>query len=383
MTNMTSSAQRQDDKNVNGNNGSPSEQGDDTSSFPLSGPIDVRSFALSGILMLMVLYTLYFSAPIMIPITLAFMLNFLLSPMVLWLERIHIPLGIGAALVLAGALGVGGGAVYLLSEPAAEWASQAPKNLRDLEFKLQELKKPIEEIKRATERVDELTDLDQREEKQVVALGNANLMTILLEGTPTLLAGVLVILITLYFLLASGDSFLSKLVSSIPRLREKKRAVEIVRKIQGDVSIYLFTVTLINLGLGVFTSIATYFLGVPNPLLWGAMAAVFNFAPYIGALASTLVLTLVGLSTFEVTSHALIVPAVFVMLTVLEGQLVTPMILGSRLALSPVIVFLGILFWGWFWGVIGALMAVPILVSLKIVCENVETLRPLSRFMGR
>ncbi len=347
------------------------------------GPIDIRSVALSGIFVLMVLYTLNVAAPIMIPITLAFMLSMLLSPIVGWFTRARIPQSLAAGLVLSIALGTVGAALYLLAEPASEWAERAPQNLRELEFKLSKLKEPIEDVRKATEKVEELANLDDSPEKLSVEVGRKSILAVLFEGTPRMLAGLVVIIVLLYFLLASGDSFLRKLVTTIPRLHHKKRAVEIVRTIQRDVSLYLFTITVINLGLGVCTAIAMYWLNMPNPALWGAMVAIFNFAPYIGALFSLVILSVVGVITFDTLAQALVAPATFFALTLVEGQLITPTILGNRLSLSPVIIFVGILFWGWFWGILGALIAAPILVSLKLVCGNIEKLRPVAEFMGR
>jgi predicted PurR-regulated permease PerM len=162
---------------------------------------------------------------------------------------------------------------------------------------------------------------------------------------------------------------------------ERRRIVSIARRVQSDMSRYLAAVALINVLLGTAVALSMHLLQMPNPLLWGVMVAVLNFAPYIGALVSAAVLTLVALTTFPSIAEALMVPGTFLALTILEGQLITPAVLGRRMALSPAIVFVSVIIWGWLWGIAGALMAVPIATSLKVVCDHLPTLGLLGSFL--
>ena len=148
------------------------------------------------------------------------------------------------------------------------------------------------------------------------------------------------------------------------------------------ISTYLFTVTLINISLGVVVGLAMYALKVPNPALWGVMVGLFNFIPYLGDIVSFSVLTIVGLLTFEEIWRSLMVPGVFYLVTALEGYVLTPLILGRRLSLNPVAIVLSVLFWGWMWGVLGGLLAVPILVVIKTVCDHVESLKAFGEFLA-
>ena len=150
----------------------------------------------------------------------------------------------------------------------------------------------------------------------------------------------------IYFLLASGNLFLQKLVRVLPRFQDKRIAVTIVRQIEKDISLYLLTVTMINAGLGVAVGTAMYGLGMPNPVLWGVMAGCFNFIPYLGAIASAIVLTLVASLTFDQLGRILLVPVVFIALNELEGMIVTPAVVGKRLSLNPVAIFIWLLLWG-------------------------------------
>jgi predicted PurR-regulated permease PerM len=194
--------------------------------------------------------------------------------------------------------------------------------------------------------------------------------------------GVAVTVILLFFLLASGDLFLRKLIRVLPRLEDKRRAVEIARQVERDISAYLSTVTMINLGLGAAVAAGFAILRVPNPLLWGAMVTLFNFVPYLGPAVSYAIFVMVGLVTFETVPHILAPVLTFLVLNVIEAYLVTPLVLGRRLTLNPVVLFVGLTFWGWMWGIAGAILAVPIMAVLKIFCDHIEPLAPIGEFLG-
>ena len=190
-------------------------------------------------------------------------------------------------------------------------------------------------------------------------------------------------LVLLYLLLASGDLFLQKLVRMMPTLRDKKRAVEISHEIQQNISNYLFSVTLINFGLGLAVSGGLFFMGVPNAAMWGLCVAVANFVPYFGPVAGVIVLGAVGMLTFETLGKGLLPPAWYLLLHLLEANLITPLLLGRRFTLNPVVIFVSLIFWTWLWGVPGALLSVPILVSIKVVCDRVPAMSSVSELLSR
>lgn len=189
-------------------------------------------------------------------------------------------------------------------------------------------------------------------------------------------------MVLLYFLLASDDMFLRKTIAVTPRFSDKKRAVDIAHQVEIAVSRYLVTVAFINVILGVAVGIAMYLMGVPNPVLWGVMVGLLNFIPYIGDIVSFSVLAVVGLLTFDPLWQSLMVPGVFYLLTAIEGYFITPLIVSRRLSLNPVVIILSVLCWGWIWGVPGALLAVPILVAIKTVCDRVESLQVFGEYLG-
>ena len=202
-------------------------------------------------------------------------------------------------------------------------------------------------------------------------------------GTQTFLAGVLVVCVVLYFLLASGDMFLTKVIRVLPKLEDKKRAVQIARETEDQISAYLGATTVINIVFGAVVALAMQLLGMPSPLLWGVVAGLTNFIPYLGGIACTLILFIVPLLQSDSIGRAFMVSGVFFLINTLEGNFLTPMILGRKLNLNPVVIFIGVLMWGWLWGIPGTLLAVPIMATIKIVCDRIEKLVPLGEFLGQ
>lgn len=347
----------------------------------LQGPIDVRSIALTGIFLLLFFYTLYFGRDFFLPVTLAFILSFLLAPLVRGLARFYIPYALGAGLVFTIVLGTASYGVYRLSTPASEWIAKAPQSLQDVRLKLRQFKQSIDKVMRATKQVEQITDMGEKTE--TVQIAGPGFGRVMLIQTQQFIVGSGVMFILLFFLLSSGDLFLRKLVRVLPRLQDKKRAVEIVRQIEEDISTYLFTVMLINLGLGAAIGLALFFLGMPNPVLWGVMATLLNFIPYLGALTGIMVVTLVATLTFDPIWQILLAPSVYLLLNIIEAYFVTPVALGRRLTLNTVAIFLWVIFWGWLWGAAGALVAVPLLAILKIICDHIEPLAPIGEFLGQ
>jgi predicted PurR-regulated permease PerM len=345
-------------------------------------PFGVRSIALTGLFVLASFYTLYFGRAFFLPIILALLLDFLFSPVVRALKKLHIPEALSAGLVVFGLLGGLALGVYQLSGPAYEWAQKAPQTMRRLEAKLRDFKKPVQTMSKATEQVEKITQVGGSRQPPTVEVRTESLGERVFSQATDLVANGMVMFILLFFLLASGDLFLRKLIRVLPSLADKKRAVEIARQIETDISAYLVTITIINVGLGVAVWGITTMLGVPNPLLWGVLAMVTNYIPYLGAIIMMVVLAMVGFLTFKDTTQAMMVPLSFVGLNILESYLVTPMVLGRRLTLNPVVIFLALTFWGWLWGITGALLAVPIMVVVKIFCDHSEPLRPLGEFLG-
>jgi predicted PurR-regulated permease PerM len=342
--------------------------------------VEIRSLAITGLFVLAAFYTLYFARAFFLPIVLAVLLDFLLSPIIRALKRARIPEPLGAAFVIIGLLGVTGGAVYGLSGPAKEWLQRLPTSVRAAEDRLRALRTPVEQVTKTAEQVEEATKVGEAQE---VVVRGPSLIERVFGTTQTIVTTAIEVIILLYFLLAAGDLFLQKLIKVLPQLKDKKKAVAIARETEASISTYLVTVTLMNIGLGLAVSAVMYLVGMPNPLLWGALAALAEFVPYLGATALVAVLSLAGLITFDELGQALLVPAAYLGVNLLQSQFIYPLILGHRLTLNPVAILVGLVFWWWIWGIPGAFLAVPLLATFKIFCDHIEALAPVGEFLGQ
>lgn len=271
--------------------------------------------------------------------------------------------------------------ISVLAEPAEQWLAEAPKTIRELKTQIVETKGNFANIQELAEEVDDIASVDTADGPQAVVLEGPGMLEGLLGGLPYMLTGAAIVTFLTYFLLASGDSMLRRLTRCARTWAGRRRIVTIVRDIQNDLSTYLATVTIINVCLGAAAAACMYLLDFPNPLLWGTMVGLLNFAPYVGALASVLILTIVGLTSADTLLGALVVPLITMTLTIFEGQLITPSVLGHRMSLNQTVIFISVLFWGWLWGVAGALMAVPIMTSLKVWLDHMPTHQHLSAFL--
>ena len=342
---------------------------------------EIPSVAITLLLVLAVFYTLYFARSFFLPVVLAVLLDFLLSPIIRVLKRWRVPESLGAAIVMAGLLGLVGAGAYTLTDPAREWVAKAPESLQKIQSRLQKLRKPVEQVSRTAEQVEEATNLGPSRVQEVVLRG-PTIRERIFGSTQELLTGGLEMVVLLYFLLAVGDLFLEKLIKVLPQLGDKKKAVAIVRETEASISTYLFTVTLVNIGLGLVVALVMHLVGMPNPLLWGALAGLAEFVPYLGATVMLITLSLAGLVTFPQLSHAMLVPGAYLAVNLVQANFVTPTVLGRRLTLNPVAILLGLVFWWWLWGVGGAFIAVPILATFKIFCDHIEALAPIGEFLG-
>ncbi|HRK96210.1 MAG TPA: AI-2E family transporter, partial [Rhodospirillales bacterium] len=346
----------------------------------------IQSFAITGLFVLASIYAIYLAKPILMPVVAAVVLYIVLWPVVRLFARFRVPTALGAAVVVSGLLGIAATGVYVLADPAAAWLAQAPKVLSQVQAKI---RAPVEELNKAREQVEGLVET-RRGSRLAAASGDDGGMkvgvvnaAIVVLGTVQQVGVTLLITVALLFLLlSSGTMFQEKLVRSLPRFRHKKQAVAITNQIQKDISAYLATVSLINAGLGLAIGLGLYAVGLPNAALWGTMAALLNFAPFIGFAIGTTVVFIVGLLTFDTLTQALLPPLVYILCNLLEANVVTPILLGRRLTLNAVVVFLAVLVWGWLWGVSGALLAVPLLAVMKVIADRVDGLGGLSEFLG-
>ncbi len=343
-----------------------------------------RSVEITVLTVLALLYTMYFARTFLVPVVFALLLNFLLSPVIRVMGRIRLKPPLAALLVILLLVAGTVGAAYQLAGPAQRWATIAPQSFAKAQDKLKRIILPMQKVSQSVDRAaDAVGGKADDKAPDVVVQSGPSMSSRLFGTTQRLVTGMLEVSILLYFLLAGGDLFLQKLIKVLPHFSDKVKAVEIARATESAVSAYLSTTLIVNVLEGVVVALALHFLGLPNPLLWGVLVVFLEFVPYIGAFAMTIVLTLAGLSTFPDTGRALLIPGSFLAINLIQANFVSPLILGNRLTLNPVAIFVGLTFFFWIWGVPGAFLAVPLLATFKIFCDHIASLAAIGEFLGQ
>ncbi|HEY4192893.1 MAG TPA: AI-2E family transporter [Mesorhizobium sp.] len=363
-----------------------------TDNTPSSGQVPVASDVradirlmrsmLVGLFLFAAVFALYYGRDFFMPVILAFLLALMLTPIVRLLRKHGVPEAISATLLVLLSLGFATTAGYLLSGPAIDLVNNAPSIGQQLSERLDHLRRPFEKLMKITEQIGALTEPSQQPGVSRVVVSQTGIVS---QAAGSVLSGVTsitIVFVLSLFLLASGTMFYEKIVQSFTRMSEKKRALRVVYDVEREISRYLLTVALINAGLGVAVALGLWALGMPNPMLWGATAALLNFLPYIGALMNVVLVGVIALISFDSIAYAMLAPAFVLLCNIVEGQFVTPMIVGRRLEINSVAIFIAIAFWSWMWGFVGALMAVPLLVVVKVFCDHFDGLRHVGNFLS-
>ena len=344
-------------------------------------PQDSRTVLLACIFTLMAFYTLYFTAELVVPLSFAILLKLLLTPGYRALTRWHVPGPLAALAMMALLASLLSGLAYGLAGPATDWFNKLPQSLPRIEEHLSLLREPLQRLFGLIGKLEQATQPGSAA-TSAPAIEGSTLAAYLFSGTRSILTGFGITALLLFFLLAAGDIFMRKLVEILPSFGDKKRAVEMSRKIGQEISAYLVTITIMNALVGLATFGTMWAIGLANPVLWGAVAFILNYVLILGPLTGLAMFFAAGLLTFPTLLHALLPPAAYLAIHLVEGEAVTPMLVARRFTLNPVLVIGSLIFWDWMWGIPGALLAVPLLATAKIVCEHVRPLMPVGHFLG-
>jgi predicted PurR-regulated permease PerM len=351
----------------------------DETEMPL--PSDPQTFFLGGLFALGVFAVLYLASAIILPVALAFVLNLLLQPAVRLLGRLHLPRAVGALLSILLVIAALVGFVAALSVPAANWAERLPEGIPRLEAHLQVMKGPIQALQKVIQQAEQAADAPPGRGSIVSVRRDLGITGALFAGTRSVLDGLFTTVLVLYFLLVAGNIFLRRIVEILPTFTNKRQAVDISQQIQEDISAYLVTITAMNAAVGVTTAFAMYVCGLGDPLLWGTTAFLLNYIPILGPLFGVCIFVLVGMLSFESLWWALLPPVLYFGIHLVEGERLTPMLLARRFTLNPVLIILSLVFWFWMWGVLGAILAVPMLAIVKIISDRLRPLKALGHFL--
>jgi len=362
-------------------------------------PVDTRSVALTVLAVLAVIFVLHWARTFFIPLMLGIMTSYALSPIVNRMQKWRIPRAIGAAVLLIGIVGGTGALGYSLSDEAAQWVETLPdaaqkfrKALRKewgtTDGAMEQMQKAAVQLESAAnETITPVATAPKGVTRVLIEKPKLNITDHLWTGTlgAVVFAGqaVMVFFLT-YFLLVSGDIFRRKLVRITgPTLSKKKVTLKVLDEITVQIQRYLLVQIFTSIMVGVATWLAFHWIGLEHAAIWGIVSAVFNMIPYLGPVVVTGGTGLVGFLQFGTLNMALVVAGISLVITTLEGYLLTPWLTGRASRMNAVMVFVGVLFWGWLWGVWGLLLGIPIMMMIKAICDRVEDLKPVGELLGK
>ena len=348
-----------------------------------SRQMTIATASITILAVLAVVYSLYFARAFLVPIVFAILFAFLLSPLVRLLEKLKLPTVAAATLVMLALLAVLVLAVYQLRGPVQTFLNDAPQSVAKAQTQIGKFLQPLERVSENAAKVAAAAGVAAQGAKpaQVEVVG-PSMASRLAGTTQRLIGGLLQVLLLLFFLLAGGDLFLEKTIGLLPLLQDKKKAVRIARQVESAVSVYLIANLGINIVEGVMLGLALWAIGLPNALLWGVIVVGVEFIPYIGAIVMIVALSLASLAAFSDLKHVLLVLGAYILANFIQGNIVTTLVLGRRLALNSVALFTGLAFWFWIWGIPGAFIGVPLMSVIKICCDHIEALAPIGEFLG-
>ena len=355
----------------------------DASTDPL--PATRRPRASAALLVLATLavgYTLWAAQGLLLPILLGMFFALVGNPIIRFLQRLHVPRFMAALVLVVGGIT---GAVLLgnqLVVPASDWFRDVPRELRELAPKLRQLAKPMQDANLAAQNIARAAGGEGAKRVQVVRTQVDDPYKVL-ATTPRLLASVLAVVLLTFFFMVYGEQLQRHAIALLPGRQKKKFTVEILHSMEHEISRYVLTISVINTVMGLLFAGILFALDMPLPeaLLWGTLVAILNFAPYVGPLIGMGLMLLVGFVSYKDPWMSVLPAAIYLVLHTLEGQIITPIILGKRMALSPLVLILALMVFGWLWGIVGLLLAVPLLVCVKLVLARVEGMEGWARLL--
>lgn len=324
-------------------------------------------YALIGIFLILFTALLSYGRGVFLPITVALVIGTILAPLTNKAAQNGIPHAATAAILVLGMIGLLSTGIVLLADPVRDWIGRAPEIGANLREKLSIFDTVFDALNRIRDA------LGAAPSQNKMSFDVSNLVQPALASLTPAVGQLLIFFGTLFFFLAHRNRLKESIVRFGSARESRLRAIRIWNEVEASLATYIATVTGINACVGIIVGIACYFLGLPSPWVWGVLAFALNFVPYIGP--GTMIITLlgVGLVTFNSFYQALIAPLLFIGMSTVEGQFVTPTILGARLTLNPLFIFLSIAFWAWLWGPFGALLAVPLLIVTIVIINQFAT----------
>lgn len=350
---------------------------------------DPLRVSIHGLFGLAILYTLYLAHEVILPITLAVLASLLLAPLVNALARRGLPKVIGAGVLLLLLVSAIAGTTVMVSKPMLEWLEHAPRGISRLLVQDGEVRDLLDRMTTSAREVeDAVGELREGgaaagEEPTTVVLESESWRGQLLVNAWDSAAAITLALALSYFLLVSGNRLIANYVAQLPTRQKRRDTLYMVRDCQREMARYLAVITVSNSLVGILTAIMAWAVGLPSPAVWGVLATLLRFVPYLGVVITVGLLLLVSAGNLQEPFMIVVVPLGYLLLNAIVGFFLEPWIHGYRLSVNPVLIFLSIFFWGWLWGPIGVLLAVPLMTMIQVVLRHVQALQPLYRVISR
>jgi predicted PurR-regulated permease PerM len=325
---------------------------------------------------------LYVAQAAFIPVALSLLLALILSGPVELLHRVHVPRGVSAVLIMVAIIGIAAGLSDYLAEPAQHWFAEAPRTVRVIGKKIRPLSQFMTRIDELRNSADNIGGAARAPSPPAPAVPAQSAPAQLFAATREVVVSTVTVIILTLFLLTGGPPMLARMTSAVVSDLNVSHVIGVIEKVRREVGRFYVTTALINVGLGLATGCAMMWCGMPNPFLWGTVAGILNFVPYAGPTAALILLTIVAFVSFDAFASVAAVAGSFLALIALEGQVVQPLLVGRRLQLNPMLVFLALWFGGLFWGIAGIVLATPALAALKVAAENSSHGKPLVDFLS-
>lgn len=341
---------------------------------------ELKTVFLGGIFLLLFLTLIHAASDLVIPVVLAFILKLVFQPVQRFLEARRIPRLIAALMVVSLLIGGTAALATALSDPAGIWAEKLTDSLPKLQKRLGALIHHVESAQKIMVNAESMTQ-GAGPKIMPVAVQGTRLFDRLFVSTRAFFSAMFTTILLFFFLLASGDTFLRRLVEILPRFQDKRQAVDISQQIERDISRYLMTITFMNAAVGLATGLAMALCGREDAALWGAFAFMLNYVPIIGPLTGFVIFLLVGFLNNDAIGPAVLPGLLYLCIHISESSFITPLLLAKRFTLNPVLVILSLVFWYWMWGLPGAILAMPMLAITKIICDRITSLKPLGHFL--
>jgi predicted PurR-regulated permease PerM len=325
---------------------------------------------------------LYVGRAAFIPVALALLAALVLSGPVEWFFRHSVPRALSAVLILIAGLAVLGALISMLWVPGQQWYASAPQTLAAVQRKFTPVARLMSHVEELTNRAGKVASAGGPAVRPIAAVAQDNGSRAVLATLGDYVVGLIAFVMITLFLLTGGPPMVARMTAAFFGHLKANHVQRYIEKVRGEVGHYYVITALINVGLGIATTLVMMAWGMPTPYVWGALAALINFIPYVGATTTLFLVTLVAVVSFDGLGHALGVGLSYIGLAALEGQVVQPLLVGRRLEVNPLLIFLGLWFGGLFWGIAGVVLATPFLVALKVIAENAHDGQSMMQFLG-